>query len=216
LFDTSKPITDASHLEIEKSTLNGQAYKTGGGRTIDANCIDILLTWLVNHDKGEFLQGGATGATQPGGKVFPYLAPPNGQLQIVADNVDLSAPPDRVWALIGQFGGTWHPLIARIELIGTGIGQLRRIETIDGKQIIERLEAADDSQRSYRYGGITGIQASNYTGTLSVKPKESGSSVEWRVQYLPDGQPDIVIKIIVSTLLKTGLASLKSRFDVTK
>ena len=32
LFDVAKPITDTSHLEIEKSTVNGQPYQTGGGR----------------------------------------------------------------------------------------------------------------------------------------------------------------------------------------
>ena len=73
LFDVAKPITDDSHLEIEKSTIGGRPYHTGGGRTIDANSIDILLTWLVNRDR-EFLQGGATGATKPGLKVFPYFA----------------------------------------------------------------------------------------------------------------------------------------------
>ncbi len=45
--------------------------------------IDILLTWLVNHDR-EFLQGGATGATKPGMKVFPYFATPNTEIQTVA------------------------------------------------------------------------------------------------------------------------------------
>ena len=213
LFDVAKPIDDHSHLEIEKSTLNGAAYKTGGGRTLDANCIDILLTWLVNHDRGAFMQGGATGATQPGGKSFPYLAPPNMQIQTVADSVELSAAPDKVWAVIGAFGGAWHPLIATITLTGAGVGQLRTIETIDGKQIIERLEAMDDAQRSYRYGGVSGIRASDYTGTLEVKPNGAGSSVEWRVQYLADGQPDFIVKLIVSTLLKTGLAGLKKRFD---
>src|SRR4029078_3547340 len=76
LFDVAKPITDQSHLEIEKSTINGRSYQTGGGRTVDANVFDILLTWLVNHDQ-EFLQGGATGATKSGMKEFPYLATPN-------------------------------------------------------------------------------------------------------------------------------------------
>ena len=94
----------------------------------------------------------------------------------------------------------WHPLIAKIQLTGTGIGQLRTIETIDGKQIIERLEAIDDSQRLYRYTMISGIPAADYTGTLDVKPKGTGSSVEWRVQYLADGQPDFIVKTIVSTL----------------
>jgi hypothetical protein len=212
LFDVSKPITDASHLEIEKSTLNGLAYQTGGGRTIDANVVDILLTWLVNRDKGEFMQGGATGATQPGGRVFPYLAPPNTQLQTVVDSVDLGATPDQVWALIGEFGGAWHPLIAKIEVTGTGIGQLRTIETIDGKQIIERLEAIDNSQRLYRYAMVSGVPAKDYIGTLYVTSKGAGSSVAWRVQYWADGQPDLIVRTIIGTLLKTGLEGLKNHF----
>jgi hypothetical protein len=94
VFDVAKPITDASHLEIEKSTLDGRAYETGGGRTVNANVIDIMLTWLVNHDR-EVLQGGATSATKPGTNVFPYFAQPNTELQSVAESVDLGAPPDR-------------------------------------------------------------------------------------------------------------------------
>jgi hypothetical protein len=82
VFDIAKPITDDSHLEIEKSTLDGRPYRTGGGRTVNANVIDILLTWLVNRDR-EFIQGGATGATKPGMEVFPYLATPNRELEAV-------------------------------------------------------------------------------------------------------------------------------------
>jgi hypothetical protein len=146
----------------------------------------------------------------------PIQAPPNTQLQTVADSVDLLALPDQVWALVGPFGGMWHPLVAKIQVTGAGIGQLRTIETIDGKQVIERLEAIDDSQRLYRYTMISGIPAADYTGTLDVKSKGTGSSVEWRVQYLADGQADIIVKTIVSTLLKTGLESLKPRFGVPR
>ena len=71
LFDVAKPITDGSHLEIEKSTLDGKAYETGGGRTVDADVIDVLLTWMVNRDR-EPLRGGTTKATKPGAKTFPY------------------------------------------------------------------------------------------------------------------------------------------------
>src|SRR6185369_12403123 len=111
LFDVAKPITDASHLEIEKSTINGKPYQTGGGRTVNANSIDILLTWLVNRDR-EFLQGGATGATKPGMNAFPYFATPNAEVQTVAESVELAAAPDAVWSLIGQFNLEWHPLVA--------------------------------------------------------------------------------------------------------
>ena len=215
LFDVAKPMTDTSHLEIEKSTISGRTYQTGGGRTVNANVIDILMTWLVNRDR-EFLQGGATAATKPGTNAFPYLAAPNTELQMVADSVDLAATPDAVWALIGAFDPSWHPLVAKAEMTGSGVGQLRTIETIDGKQIIDRLDEIDSSGRFYRYTSLSGIPASNYTGTLGVKPKGDGSVVEWRSQFLPDNQPDIVVKAIVSALLQTGLGSLKQRFGAAR
>jgi hypothetical protein len=127
-------------------------------------------------------------------------------------SVDLAAPPDRVWDLIGTFGAMWHPLIADIELTGTGVGQLRTIETIDGKRIIERLDAMEPAQRLYRYTMISGIPAADYTGALDVAPKGTGSSVAWRVQYWADGQPDLVVRGIVTALQKVGLDGLKTRF----
>jgi hypothetical protein len=211
LFDVAKPINDESHLEIEKGTINGLPYRTGGGRTVDANSVDILLTWLVNRDR-EFLQGGATGATKPGMKVFPYFATPNTELQTVAESVELAATPDEVWSLIGQFGGPWHPLNARVRLTGTGIGQLRTIQTLDGQQIVERLEAIDDAKRFLRYTNIAGMAVSRYTGTLEVKPKGSGCVADWRAQFLAADKTDRAVKVMVSTLFKTGLESLKSRF----
>jgi hypothetical protein len=215
LFDVAKPITDQSHLEIEKSTLYGRPYQTGGGRTVDANSIDILLTWLVNHDR-VFLQGGALGATKPGMTVFPYFATPNTELQAVSGSVELAIVPDTVWSLIGSFDLGWHPLVAQVTLTGTGIGQLRTIETRDGREIVERLEEVDNAKRFYRYALVAGVPASHYTGVLEVKPKGSGCVAEWRVQYLANNQPDIVVKDTISTLVKTGLASLKARFGVAK
>ncbi|MET4444632.1 hypothetical protein ABIB75_002907 [Bradyrhizobium sp. GM2.2] len=215
LFDVAKPINDESHLEIEKSTLSGRPYQTGGGRSIDANSIDILLSWLVNNDR-EFLQGGATGATKLGMKVFPYFATPNTELQTVTESVELAAAPDDVWSLIGQFGGAWHPLTARINLTGAGIGQLRTMLTLDGQQTVERLEAIDDEKRFLRYTHIAGMAVSHYTGTLEVKPKGSGSVVDWRAQFLAANATDRAMKVKVSTLFKTGLESLKPRFGAAK
>src|SRR6185295_10978968 len=211
LFDVAKPLTDESHLEIEKSTIDGRPYQTGGGRTVDANSIDILLTWLVNRDR-EFLLGGATGATKPGMKVFPYFATPNTEVQTVAESVELAAPPDAVWSSIGSFNLDWHPLVASVRLTGTGIGQLRTIKTRDGKEVVERLEAVDDTKRFYRYSQIAGFPASQYAGLLQVSPKGNGSVVEWQVQFLADNLPDIAVRTRVATLVKTGLGSLTVRF----
>jgi hypothetical protein len=171
---------------------------------------DILLTWLVNHDQ-EFLQGGAIGATKPGMKMFPYFATPNTELQTVSESVELAAAPDTVWSLIGQFGGDWHPLVARVSLTGTGVGQLRKIETLDGREIIERLDAVDNAKRFFRYTSIAGIPASRCTGTLEVTPKGNGSVAHWRVQFLGAAG----VKGMLSPLLKTGLEGLTSRFGAT-
>jgi Polyketide cyclase / dehydrase and lipid transport/Domain of unknown function (DUF4331) len=211
LFDVTKPITDESHLEIEKSTLDGRPYQTGGGRTVDANVIDILFTWLVNRDR-EFLLGGATGATKPGMRAFPYLATPNTEVQTVGESVELAAAPDMVWRLIGPFNLDWHRLVASVALTGTGIGQLRTIRTRDGSEVVERLEAIDNAKRFYRYTKVAGFPATHYTGMLEVRPKGSGSVVEWRVQFLADSRPDIVVRTRVSTLIKTGLGSLTPIF----
>jgi len=211
LFDVAKPITDESHLEIEKSTIDGRPYQTGGGRTVDANAIDILLTWLVNHGR-EFLLGGATGATKPGMKTFPYFATPNTEIQTVAGSVELAASPDDVWAVIGQFNLQWHPAVAQARLIGEGLGQLRRLQTRDGREIVERLAEVDKTKRSYRYTLVSGVPASHYSGVIDVKPKASGSVAEWRVDFLANNQPDIAVRTMVSRLVETGLGSLKTRF----
>jgi hypothetical protein len=215
LFDIAKPVTDDSHLEIEKSTINGRPYKTGGGRTVDANVIDILLTWLVNRDR-EFLQGGATQATKRGMTVFPYFATPNTEIQTAVESVALAASPDAVWSVIGQFNLDWHPHVAKVRLVGTGLGQLRRIETRDGREIVERLEDVDDVKRIYHYSLVAGIPASYYVGTIEVQPNGDGCVAKWRVDFLADKLPDIVVRGMVEGLLKSGIDNLTSRFGKTR
>jgi hypothetical protein len=78
--------------------------------------------------------------------------------------------------------------------------QLRKIETLDRKEILERLEAIDDAKRFYRYELVAGIPASRYTGTLEVTPKGSGSIANWRVQFLG---PDPVRRML-SPLLRAA------------
>jgi len=93
-----------------------------------------------------------------------------------------------------------------------GVGQLRRIKTIDGKIIVERLDAIDDGKRSLKYSMVSGIPAASYEGTMEVLPKGTGSIVNWQVNYRPEGQAKLIVQIIISTLLRTGLDGLKLRF----
>src|SRR5262249_26365627 len=153
---------------------------------------------------------------EAGKKAFSDVGDANMELESMAESVDLDAGPDRVWTLIGHFDPSWHPLVANVRMIGSGIGQLRAIETIDGKQIVERLERVDNSHWSYEYSNISGLPVSNYAGTLEVNPRGSGSSVICRAQSLQNDQQDIVVKEIVTALFKTGLESLKPRLGAAR
>ena len=136
----------------------------------------MMMTWMVNDDR-EPLQGGSATARSRT-KTFPYEASPNAELQTVADGADLAASPDQVWPVIGQFGNLmWHPLAASEKLTGAGVGQLRTIETIDGKQIIERLEMSDNSQRLYRYTNVDhGLGVVDYTGTSTLEDQRGAAA----------------------------------------
>ena len=162
-----------------------------------------MMTWLINRDR-EFLLGGATAATKPGTNDFPYLAAPNTELQMVTDSVDLAATPDAVWALIGGFDPSWHPLVANVEMTGSGIGQLRTIETIDGQQIIDRLDEIDPSGRSYRYTRSQWHSCFELRWDACSQVQRGRQFVEWRSQFLPDNHPDIVVKAIVSDVAQNG------------
>jgi len=53
---------------------------------------------------------------------------------------------------------------------------------------------------------------SHYMGLIEVKPQASGCVASWRVDFLADKQPDILVRAMVSGLLKTGLGHVKQRF----
>jgi hypothetical protein len=133
-------------------------------------------------------------------------------VQTVAESVELAASPDAVWSSIGTFNLEWHPLVASVQLTGTGIGQLRTIKVRDGSEVIERLEAVDEAKRFYRYSQIAGFPASRYAGLLQVSPKGRGSVVTWQVQFLANKMPDAAVRGRVTGLVKAGLGSLTLRF----
>ena len=216
LIDVSKPVTDTSHMEIEQSTIAGNTYQTGGGRTLNANVIEILVNYLVNRNQGKQYQGEAQQATQLGLNIFPYLAPANKKLLKISHQVDLLASPADVWKVVGQFSGQWSPLIASIQTIGSGIGQLREIETIDGKTIIERLESLDQKNKTLTYSLVSGVPAKPYIGSMQVTSNSTGSRVDWTVQYRPSGQAELIVHLIIDTMLERSLKSLMVRFGTPK
>lgn len=216
VFDTSKPITDQSHLEIEKSTIEGLGYSTGGGRTLNANAADICITWLVNRDRRAFIQSPAYQATKPGGITFPYVQPPNTKLFRISRSVELPVPAKKVWSMIGNFSNLWHPLIVNIKLEGAGIGGLRTSETVDGKFITERLTAYDSSKMVMKYQLVSGLPADKYDAIIEVIPDGSKCKLNWSVEYHPSGIGNFFLNLIVTTMLDSGVNFLKQFFKTNQ
>jgi carbon monoxide dehydrogenase subunit G len=121
-----------------------------------------------------------------------------------------------VWSIVGQFDSTWSPIIASLRTTGAGIGQLREIETIDGKTIVERLDSLDAVNKILSYTMMSGIPAKPYTGKIQVAPSGAGSRVTWTVDYRPSGQGELIVRLIIQSLIERSLNALQERFGKSK
>jgi hypothetical protein len=212
LIDVSKRVDDKSHLEIEKSVLNGQPHQTGGGRTLDANAIDILLTWIINRDEGPFLQSPATQATQKSNKTFPFLASPNVRLLTINKSIKVAASPEVLWAIVGNFERPWTPLIVETKMTNTGSEHIRTTRLIDGKILIELLLERDSERKFLKYKLLSGIHAQPLVTELQIKADGLGSEFSWKIEYLPDGQGELFVGLILNTWVDVGMAEIKKQF----
>ena len=107
-------------------------------------------------------------------------------------------------------------MIASIKLVGSGVGQLREIETIDGKNMVERLDSIDVAKMTLNYSLVSGIPAKPYTGSISVSPGKDGCKVTWSVNYRPSGQGELIVHLIINSLIERGLKALQEKFGSPK
>lgn len=81
VVDVSRPYAADSFFEIEQTTLDGRTYQTCGGRSLNDDVIDKLLTLIVNGGKGARVSDGVDKPATPVSDAFPYLAPPTREPQ---------------------------------------------------------------------------------------------------------------------------------------
>lgn len=78
VVDVAKPYAEeGSFLEIELAARRGEAHQTSGGRALNDDVMDTILTLLVNAGNGPTIRDGVDQATRPASRTFPYLAAPN-------------------------------------------------------------------------------------------------------------------------------------------
>ena len=77
VVDASKPFSETSYFDIERAMLEGRTHATCGGRWLNEDLVDSLLTLYINAGKGPRIRDGVDAPIAWSSKVFPYMAPPN-------------------------------------------------------------------------------------------------------------------------------------------
>lgn len=163
----------------------------------------------------------------------PLVADAHGpSRQKVMETIEISAPPEAVWARIGEFDDmSWLPPIAATEAPeGNEIGAIRvlHVGAPDGPTVTEELAKYDAAKRSYSYRitevDVKVLPVTNYSSTITVKDgADGGSLVEWRGAFyrgFPNNDPppelnDEASAKAVVDLYKAGLAALKAELEAT-
>ena len=130
-------------------------------------------------------------------------------------SIDIAAPPDQVWQLIGEFNSlpNWLPYIPKSEL--SEGGRVRHLANPDGQTIVERLEAFDNAARSYSYSILQApFPVTGYQSTLCVQATDGGegSRVKWSGQFTPKGVSDQEASRLFQSIYEDGLKALAAGF----
>ena len=111
---------------------------------------------------------------------------------------------DRVWSLVRDFGGKWHPAIHQMELEYDKSGRLVRTFTVHGEDTCyrERLTWFSNSERSFEYTHLSGIEgAQQYRAKLSV-------SVESETECLVSMSAELSAESPRSAQIATGTKAI--------
>lgn len=144
------------------------------------------------------------------------VAAPAGAVE-VRRSVEVAAPPDEVWAAIGDVCAIadWHPVIASCLPEPQGDTLYRVLETEDGGILREHMIEIDEATRSQTYSILEGpLPVDGYRSTLSVAPgsEEGRSVILWRSEFTARDVPDEEAAAIIAGIYDAGLEELATRF----
>lgn len=160
--------------------------------------------------------------------LLPAVASAHGpSRQKVVETIEINAPADKVWAVIGNFQDMgWHPAFAKTEGKGGNDANASRTLTLaSGGTIEEKLNKYDAESKSLSYEitnvDVKVVPVSNYSSTISVKGEGDKSTVEWKGAFYRgyvnnDPPPELSDEAAVAAITgvyKTGLAALKKKFE---
>ena len=141
----------------------------------------------------------------------------------VKETIEINAPADKVWAIVGDFGKieSWHPAVAKTEITGGNkdeAGATRALTFKDGGGVKETLTARDNAGMTMKYDITEGtLPIREFSGTLTVTANGDKTTVLWKSMFKRQdpanppaaGKDDQTAKDTIIGIFKTGLENLK-------
>jgi hypothetical protein len=147
--------------------------------------------------------------------------------QKVSETIEINAPADKVWAVIGNFQDmSWHPAIAKTEgKGGNDVNATRTLTLKSGGTIEEQLDKYNATDHFYAYEitkvDVKVLPINDYSSRITVTANGDKSTVEWhgafyRGYMLNDPPPELSDEVAVNAvagIYKDGLAALKKKIE---
>jgi len=156
--------------------------------------------------------------------VLPLTAMAHGPSpQKVDKSVTIKAEPEKVWAMVKDFGNMhkWHPNVASSKVEKKGEDTFRTLTFKSGGTSKEKLRDADDQSMKMRYEIVEGsLPVADYNSFMTVKagPNAGETTVQWVARFyrvyklnppIPEGQDDESALKAATDLVDAGLEGLK-------
>lgn len=160
--------------------------------------------------------------------LLPAVASAHGpSRQKVTETVEINAPADKVWEVIGDFQDMgWHPAVAKTEGEGGNEAKATRVLTLgSGGVINETLLKYDPEKKMYKYEisdvDVKVLPVNNYSSMLSVTGEGDKSTVTWKGAFYrgfmnndpPPELNDEAAKKAVTDVYRSGLDGLKKKIE---
>jgi hypothetical protein len=147
--------------------------------------------------------------------------------QKVVETVEINAPPEKVWGVIGNFQDmSWHPAVEKLEGSGGNDPNATRVLTLkSGGTIDEKLIQSDPAKKTYKYEitkvDVKVLPVNNYSSSITVKGEGGKSTVEWKGAFYrgfvnndppPELNDEAAVKA-VKGVYRAGLDALKQKIE---
>ena len=124
----------------------------------------------------------------------------------------INAPIEKVWDLVGDFGGIqrYSSGFKSVQCTGAGVGAIRTITLPNDAQIQERCELLDAARHTLDYSIVAGaLPLTGYLARIQLAQDGDGTRIEWSSSFEPKGISDSQATTMVEGIYTGGIKGIK-------